>query len=177
MITMLAQAGCKHIIYGVESGSRRVREDILNRPGDNRQFIDAFTWTKEAGILATANYMIGIPGEASADIEQTLALNEELTPDDFGYFVFYPYPGTPLFDVCRERGYLPKSYQSFPDNNRQSILKLPDLTNDEITHYYNLFTDAREKNYLRQYGSAMNDENKCLALKNLRDSTDAGQNQ
>jgi anaerobic magnesium-protoporphyrin IX monomethyl ester cyclase len=174
MITMLAQAGCKHIIYGVESGSRRVREDILNRPGDNRQFIDAFTWTKEAGMLATANYMIGIPGETPEDIEQTLALNDELAPDDFGYFVFYPYPGTPLFEICRERGYLPENYSELPASNRQSILTLPGLTKVDIEHYYNVFTGVREKNYLKRYGSALNEAHKAIAIKSLRDSADTG---
>jgi anaerobic magnesium-protoporphyrin IX monomethyl ester cyclase len=172
MVTMLAQAGCKHIVYGVESGSRRVREEILNRPGENRQFIDVFRWTKEAGIMATANYMIGIPGETHEDIAQTLALNDELAPDDFGYFVFYPYPGTPLFNVCRERGYLPDNYLDLPANNRQSILTLPDLTKDKIHHYYNVFTDLREKNYLRRYGGSLNDAQKAAAIKSLRESAD-----
>lgn len=174
MITMLAQAGCKHIIYGVESGSRRVREDILNRPGDNRQFVDAFRWTKEAGIMATANYMIGIPGETHEDITQTLALNDELSPDDFGYFVFYPYPGTSLFNVCRERGFLPENYLDLPANNRESILQLPGLTSDDIKNYYNVFTNVREKNYMRRYGSALNHEHKVLAAQYLRDSADTG---
>jgi radical SAM superfamily enzyme YgiQ (UPF0313 family) len=174
MVTMLAQAGCKHIVYGVESGSRRVREDILNRPGDNRQFVDAFTWTKETGMLATANYMIGIPGETHEDIAQTLALNEEIAPDDFGYFVFYPYPGTFLFEICRERGYLPENYLELPANNRQSILQLPDLTKENIHHYYNVFTDLREKNYLRRYGGSLNDAQKAAAIKSFRDSADIG---
>jgi anaerobic magnesium-protoporphyrin IX monomethyl ester cyclase len=174
MITMLAQAGCKHIIYGVESGSRRVREEILNRPGDNRQFVNAFRWTKEAGIMVTANYMIGIPGETHEDIAQTLALNDELAPDDFGYFVFYPYPGTFLFEICRERGYLQENYSELPANNRESILQLPDLTCDDIKNYYTIFTDVREKNYIRRYGSGLNDAHKAIAVKTLRDSTDAG---
>ena len=152
-ITLLAQAGCKHIIYGVESGSRRVREDILNRPGDNRQFVDAFRWTKEAGILATANYMIGIPGETSADIEQTLVLNDELAPDDFGYFVFYPYPGTFLFEICREKGYLPENYSELPANNRESILQLPDLTSDEIKNYMYSFRRNRKSFLHNRYRS------------------------
>jgi anaerobic magnesium-protoporphyrin IX monomethyl ester cyclase len=172
MVSMLAQAGCKHIVYGVESGSRRVREEILNRPGDNRQFIDVFRWTKEAGIMATANYVIGIPGETHEDIAQTLALNDELAPDDFGYFVFYPYPGTPLFEICRERGYLPKNYLELPANNRQSILTLPDLTNDEIEHYYNVFAAVRDESYLRRYGSALHEALKPVAVKSLRESAD-----
>jgi radical SAM superfamily enzyme YgiQ (UPF0313 family) len=172
IITMLAQAGCKHIVYGVESGSRHVREEILNRPGDNKQFVDAFRWTREAGIMATANYMIGIPGETHEDIGETLALNEEIAPDDFGYFIFYPYPGTPLFNVCREKCFLPENYLDLPANNRQSILTLPDLAKDEIEHYYNVFKAMREKNYLRRYGGSLNDAQKTAAIKSLRESAD-----
>ncbi|MEN6321578.1 MAG: radical SAM protein [Syntrophaceae bacterium] len=174
MITMLAHAGCKHIIYGVESGSRRIREEILKRPGDNMQYVDAFKWTKDAGIMATANYMIGIPGETHEDIKETLALHEELAPDDFGYFVFYPYPGTDLFEICRERGHLPENYLELPANNRQSILKLPDLTKDEIDHYYNVFSELREKNYLQRYGGVLNETQKAIAIKSFRDSADTG---
>src|SRR5262249_51216312 len=38
LIEVLAQAGCRHIIYGVESGSERVRKEILRRPVANRRF-------------------------------------------------------------------------------------------------------------------------------------------
>lgn len=172
MIRMLAKAGCRHIAYGVESGSRRVRENILNQPGGNGLFIEVFNRTKEAGMLATANYMIGIPGETPEDIEQTLALNEELAPDDFGCFVFHPYPGTPLFELCRKKGYLPENYEDLPADNRQSILTLPDLTQDDIGHYYNVFSAVREKTYLMRYGSSLNETQKAVAIKNLRGNAD-----
>ena len=127
-----------------------------------------------AGILATANYMIGIPGETSEDTEQTLALNEELEPDDFGYFVFYPYPGTRLFQVCQDEGFLPDNYPDLPANNRQSILNLPTLSKDDIEHYYRLLTRIREAHYMNQYGSALNDEQKALAARNIRVSAEMG---
>ena len=128
MLAQLAEAGCRHIVYGVESGSERVRRDIMKRNAPNQRFIDVFRWTKEAGILVTANYIIGTPGETSDDIEQTIALHQQLEPDDFGYFIFYPYPGTALFQLCRDRGYLPEDYHELPANHRRSILRLPDLT-------------------------------------------------
>lgn len=155
LIATLKGAGCAHIVYGVESGSQRIREEILKRPGDNRQYLNAFKWTKEAGILATANYMIGIPTETHEDISQTLALNDELAPDDFFSFIFYPYPGTALFDFCRENDLLPENYLDLPADGRQSILNLPDLTKDDITHYDLVFTAARKNNYLLRYGKSM----------------------
>jgi radical SAM superfamily enzyme YgiQ (UPF0313 family) len=168
MISMLAKAGCKHIVYGVESGNPRVRGEILKRPGNNRQFVDAFRWTKEAGILATANYMIGIPGETEEDIRATLALNEELTPDDFCCFVYYPYPGTQLFEKCFKQGYLPDNHSELPIDNGESILHLPNLTREDIKKYYILFAEIREKNYLKRYGGGLNVHDKAIALKTLR---------
>ena len=143
LLFKLAEAGCMHIIYGVESGSERVRTDVLKRKVSNKHLIDVFRWTQEAGMLATANYMLGIPGETKTDIEQTLELHEQLRPDDFGYFVFYPYPGTELYRVCREKGYLPKNYYDLPANNRNTILNLPDLTQEDIDNYYDKFTELR----------------------------------
>ena len=115
----------------------------MKRNAPNQRFVDVFQWTKEAGILVTANYIIGTPGETSNDIEETIALHDLLEPDDFGYFIFYPYPGTSLFELCRERGYLPDNYHELPANHRRSILDLPDLTRDEIELYYRRFTELR----------------------------------
>jgi radical SAM superfamily enzyme YgiQ (UPF0313 family) len=174
MIDRLAEAGCRHIIYGVESGSMRIRRDILNRPVENRRIADVFNWTKQANILVTANYMLGLPGETADDIEETIALNDELEPDDFGYFVFYPYPGTRLFDLCRQEGVLPVNWLNLPANNRESILNLPDLTKDDITHFYDRFSKIRERSYMNRYGSALSEEGKALARKSFAEIAAAG---
>jgi radical SAM superfamily enzyme YgiQ (UPF0313 family) len=174
MLAQLAKAGCRHIIYGVESGSSRMRREVLHRPVDNQRIIDAFNWTKKASIMVTANYMLGLPGETAEDIEHTLTLNEELQPDDFGYFVFYPYPGTHLFSLCREKHFLPENWLELPANNRQSILNLPELTKEEIIHYYNTFTEVRKQAYMSRYGSALSEENKAIASKSFEESAAVG---
>ena len=147
MLHMLAAAGCKQITYGVESGSERVRRDIMRRPVTNERFRDVFRWTREAGILLTANFMLGIPGETRDDIQQTVDLAEELNVADFGYFVFYPYPGTHLFQVARDGGMLPDDYLERPANHRESILALPGLTNADIAEFYDKLTDLRARLY------------------------------
>jgi len=160
MINSLSAAGCKHIIYGVESGSRRIRRDVLNRHTGNHRFKNAFRWTKEAGILATANYMIGLPYETREDIEQTLALDRELEPDDFGCFVFYPFPGTHLHHLCLQNGLLPENYMDLKVSHRRSILNLPNLTCDDITYYYEFFESIRKDRYRKRYGGELNGEAK-----------------
>jgi radical SAM superfamily enzyme YgiQ (UPF0313 family) len=127
LIGELAVAGCKHITYGVESGSLRVRRDIMQRAATNEQIKEVFRWTREAGIMVTANYMLGIPGETRDDLQQTFDLAVELQEHalDFGYFVFYPYPGTTLFRLCLEKGYLPGDYLEREANHRDSSRRVP----------------------------------------------------
>jgi radical SAM superfamily enzyme YgiQ (UPF0313 family) len=159
LIGELVAAGCKHITYGVESGSPRVRSDIMQRAASNERIKEVFRWTSEAGIMVTANYMLGIPGETRDDLQQTFELASELQEHalDFGYFVFYPYPGTMLFRLCVEKGYLPTDYLEREANNRESILSLPDLTNDDITEYYDRFTSLRERQSLERAGASLTD--------------------
>ena len=145
VLGVLAKAGCKMITYGVESGSYRVRREVMKRPVKNERFLEVFKWTQDVGITATANYMLGLPGETKAELDETLALAEQLGSTDFGYFVFYPYPGTSLFQLCKERGYLPEDYLDREANHRESILTLPDLTNADIGAAYDRFTALRSR--------------------------------
>jgi radical SAM superfamily enzyme YgiQ (UPF0313 family) len=150
MLHELAAAGCKHIVYGVESGSERVRREIMKRSASNRRFRDVFRWTREAGIAATANYILGTPGESRAEMAETMALHRDLEPADFAFFVFYPYPGTELFRVCEANGYLPENYLDLPANHRQSILNLPNATKADIAEAYEEWTQLRVAAALRR---------------------------
>lgn len=174
MLHELAAAGCTQITFGVESGSERVRRDVMHRHVSNARLIDAFRWSREAGIITTANYMLGLPGETRDDLEMTLALHHELQPHDFGYFVFYPYPGTPLFKTCRDMGILPENYQDLPANHRASILNLADLSNADIAEFYDRFTAAREQNYLERYGTMLNDSGKATVSDRYQQTAASG---
>jgi anaerobic magnesium-protoporphyrin IX monomethyl ester cyclase len=174
LLAALARAGCKHIVYGVESGSERVRREILRRPVGNQRFVDVFRWTREAGINVVANYMLGVPGETRAEVEETLALHEQLAPDDFAAFVFYPYPGTHLFKVCLERGYLPDDYLELPAVHRASILRLPDLTQADVAELYDRFTALRERAALRRAGARLGEHDKQKMISDLRGAAAVG---
>ena len=152
LLHCLARAGCAHITYGVESGSERLRREVMKRPVTNEQMVRAFQWTRDAGITVTANYMLGMPEETPDEMQETLDLHERLRPDDFGYFVFYPYPGTQLFQVCRDRGYLPDGYHDLPANHSESILNLPTLTKEQIRRCYDRWTQVRVAHVRSRYG-------------------------
>jgi radical SAM superfamily enzyme YgiQ (UPF0313 family) len=144
ILARLAAAGCRQVVYGVESGSERVRREIMRRPIGDAAILDAFRWTKDAGILVTANYMFGLPGETADDLARTRALHERLAPADFGFFAFHPYPGTALYELCRARGYLAADHLERTADNRRSILSLPGLSADDVDACGAAFAALRE---------------------------------
>lgn len=175
MLAELANAGCKHITYGVESGSERVRKDIMKRIVSNEHLLQVFRQTQEEGILVTANYILGTPGETCEEIQQTIDLHHQLKPDDFGYFVFYPYPGTAMFHTCQEKGYLPDDYWERPANHRETILNLPcGVTKEDITRFYEAFTKVREESYLNRFGQTMNPTDKSTLHTQHHESAQQG---
>ena len=174
MIEALAAAGCWHVTYGVESGSERVRREVMQRPVGNDRLIDVFRRTREAGIFVTANYMMGVPGETRDDLEATLALHHALAPDDFGYFVFYPYPGTRLFQVCRERGYLPDDYLDRPASHRETILTLPGLSAEDIRACYDRWTAVRVASTVARLGPDCPEEVRKASIASVEASAALG---
>ena len=146
----------------------------MHRHASNAKFREGFRWTREAGILVTANYIIGTPGETRADIEQTLRLHDDLAPDDFGYFVFYPYPGTPLFHLCEREGYLPANYYELPANHRRSILNLPGLSAQDIEEFYHRFTEVRERDHLARLAEHGDSAQQQTVIQQVRQSAAQG---
>lgn len=174
LLAELEHAGCQQITYGVESGSYRVRHDIMKRKVDNQRFRDVFAWSRDAGLMVTANYMLGLPGETRADLQMTLDLATELEVLDFGYFVYYPYPGTYLHELCREQGYLPADYLERPALHRESILDLPTLSKDDIGEYYDRFTGLRRQRYRQRLGPNASEADIDAALGHIDTNADAG---
>ncbi|NQT75667.1 MAG: radical SAM protein [Candidatus Omnitrophica bacterium] len=71
VISKMKEAGCEHVIFGIESGSQRV----LNLMKKHYRIQDAdriIRWLHEAGILVTCNFMFGFPGETEEDFKETL---------------------------------------------------------------------------------------------------------
>jgi anaerobic magnesium-protoporphyrin IX monomethyl ester cyclase len=97
----LASAGCRMVWMGAESGSQRVL-DAMEKGQRIADIRTARGWLREAGIGVGFFLQFGYPGEGWADIEATLALVREQSPDDIGVSVSYPLPGTRFYDRVRE---------------------------------------------------------------------------
>jgi radical SAM superfamily enzyme YgiQ (UPF0313 family) len=100
----LAAAGSRIVKFGVESGSARIRREVLHRYMTNAQVARAFELAHRAGLHSSAFLMLGLPLEKKEDMVATVNLLARILPGRFRWSVFYPFPGTKAFKIAQEAG-------------------------------------------------------------------------
>jgi radical SAM superfamily enzyme YgiQ (UPF0313 family) len=86
---------------GIESGSPRTLQKL--RKGIDVDQIREKVRLAKRYVKVFGFFMIGIPGEERADVEQTFALARELDLDRWSWSIYSPLPGSELFeDLVRE---------------------------------------------------------------------------
>jgi len=86
--------------------------------------------------------MVGIPYENAKKILDTIKLNALLKPDAIQTWIFYPFKGTKLHELCKEEGFL--TGKTMPNVVTDSMCKYPNLTRQQIRmfcHYFKKFVD------------------------------------
>jgi len=102
VIELFSKTNCQYVGMGIECGDENFRKTFLNRHMSNDQIIYAYSELKKVKNLKTSSYnMKGYPVEYDDELTQkTLDLNAKVNPDFVGMSVFYPFPGTKLYDYC-----------------------------------------------------------------------------
>ncbi|MCJ7559085.1 B12-binding domain-containing radical SAM protein [Candidatus Bathyarchaeota archaeon] len=105
LLRNMKEVGCIAVWFGVESGSQQVL-DAMRKGISPAQTVKAFKWAKEVGLMTVANVVLGFPGETKETIWETIKFIDRLSPNDIGYYIATPYPGTPLYETVKEKGLL-----------------------------------------------------------------------
>jgi anaerobic magnesium-protoporphyrin IX monomethyl ester cyclase len=102
----LADANCRIVKFGVESGSERIRRQILQRRMQNQQIINAIETAHQHGLHTSVFLMVGLPGETRADIMATIDLMAKAKPGRYRWSFFFPFPGTKAYEFSRKGNYI-----------------------------------------------------------------------
>jgi radical SAM superfamily enzyme YgiQ (UPF0313 family) len=124
---LMGKAGFRFILYGMESGNQKTL-DKLDKGTKEVDAINGPRMARQAGLDPHITIMLGYPWESYEDAQRTIAIAKYAFKK--GYYetmqatIVIPYPGTPLFTECKEKGWLlTEDYDKF--DMRQPVMKTP----------------------------------------------------
>jgi anaerobic magnesium-protoporphyrin IX monomethyl ester cyclase len=108
-LALMKKAGCTLIQVGIESGNNRILKEI--RKGFTiDKAISKSRLIRKHGITLATFFMAGFATETEASMQDTARAMRACKPDEVGYSIFTPYPGTEAFEQCRQMGIVDDSF-------------------------------------------------------------------
>lgn len=137
VIAAMAEAGCRAIKFGVESGDPEVLRQI---PKDQKleDVVRTVRDCREFGIRTHANFLVGLPGETRESALRTIDFALGLDTHTLQFAIATPYPGTAFYERARLNGWLTKeSWMQF-DPAGEAVVSYPDYSAEDIAAMYEL---------------------------------------
>jgi anaerobic magnesium-protoporphyrin IX monomethyl ester cyclase len=103
LLKEMHEAGCRTIFFGIQSGSQRIL-DKLKTHTTREKIVEAFKLCRKADINIACSFMLGIPGETMADMQETYKFAKKLGPDWCTFYVFIGCPTSGLYDEVLQSG-------------------------------------------------------------------------
>lgn len=138
----LKELGCEKLNMGVEHGDPQFRKDVIGRIYENSRAIEAFRIAREAGLSTTCNFIIGYPYETMEHCMKSVDLAARLGCDDTNAFIYTPYHGTPMRDMCVQGGFIEEDLiVEMRSDDQGTYLNMPKpyMSREDIQYMFNNF--------------------------------------
>ena len=114
-LTMMKEAGCSAVYFGMETGSAKMLQ-IMEKKVALEDNYNALQWIHDSGLHTTVQLVLGMPGEDRETIEETAkfaafsaCLSKDSNPLDVSINYAQALPGTPLYEFARFNGLIGQS--------------------------------------------------------------------
>lgn len=97
IMNRMAEAGCKEIGMGVESGSNKILK-IINKGEDVDTLKRAVEIVKKANIRIKGFFIVGLPSESPETIGETVNFIKEVELDELDFTILQPYKKSDIYD-------------------------------------------------------------------------------
>jgi radical SAM superfamily enzyme YgiQ (UPF0313 family) len=95
--------GCTATFVGIESGNNEMLKKI-KKTQTTEECVAAIKNLRKHGIESHAFIMVGFPEETEQTFKETMDFIPKLNPDGVIFSIFTPYPGSDIFNECKDKG-------------------------------------------------------------------------
>ena len=125
LLEKMKQAGLFHLSFGLESGSERIRDEVIGKTIDADYFHDLIRWCHELNIIPNPFFIFSHPTETWAEAEKTIDIIEAYRDKiEASLALLHVYPGTSLETEARKNGVLPLHF-SWTKKHGSKVITLP----------------------------------------------------
>lgn len=110
LLIKLKQAGFYRLTVAVESGNEKVLHDIIKKPLKLEKIREIVKISKDLGFELDTFFVVGFPGETKQQIQDTFDFANSIDVDNAKFFIATPYPGTELYKIAMDNGFLSKDF-------------------------------------------------------------------
>lgn len=158
LFNLMKKAGCYYVFFGLESGD----DAMLKRCGKNfttSQMKDAVRWAKDAGIIPSGSFIIGLPGETEDTVKKSIALAQELNLYSVTFPIAVPFPGTVLRKMAINHEYglriLTDNWDDY-DKQYPGVMESDDLPIERRRELQKLSYELLPKKKISEYIEKLN---------------------
>ena len=101
IVKLMKKAGCLEVTLGVESGSERIRNEIIKKNLSTEAIVKAAKLCNKNRVNVNAFLMLGFPTETREDIEKTMQFYKTARYNIVGVHISLPLPGAALFETAK----------------------------------------------------------------------------
>jgi len=107
VVKALKRMGCKNLCIGVESGSERIRNEVIGKEVSDKDIATCVALCRSHGIIASLFLMVGLPSETHLDMKKTIGIGPRLKADYIGVHQTTPYPNSRIYQLAMREGKIP----------------------------------------------------------------------
>jgi radical SAM superfamily enzyme YgiQ (UPF0313 family) len=131
MVKMMKSSGCYRVTYAIESGNNRVVNKLIKKGIDLNYAKKLIKETKKI-IDVHCFFIIGIPGETYSDMEDTFKFIKDTSPNSISLAIAMPLPGSELYNICVDNGYISKDYSFNKSFVREGNINTKDFKGKDL---------------------------------------------
>jgi anaerobic magnesium-protoporphyrin IX monomethyl ester cyclase len=143
----MKRAGCIRAAFGVESGNQAILDSVVDKHLTLDQVRSAFQAARAVGMETIGFFIVGLPGETEATMDDTIRFARELDPVVANFSIATPFPGTDMYETVKAQGrILAENWDDFVFFEGKARFEMPGLPADLVERKWK---EAYRRFYLR----------------------------